>query len=139
MPEPADLAHAWQDAIREVASTVKALVSDSTGAASELAKPLQRQADLLARVLQRQLEFERDVLRRFVEPALVTLKLSEQATAAFHDQASAFRAASQALGELAELTDRQAKLAEQATGALQEALGVLRAAADKITGENKDS
>jgi len=89
--------------------------------------------------LQRQLEFERDLLARLLEPARVTLKLSEQVTAAYHEQASAFRAASQSLGELADVTDQQAKLAEQATGALQDALGVLRSAAEKIAGDNQNS
>ena len=58
---------------------------------------------------------------------------SEEATAAFHDQASAFRAASKSLGELAELNERQGKLAEQATGVLKDALGMLRSATEKIS------
>jgi hypothetical protein len=133
VPGPADLANAWQDAIKEVAGSAKALVSESAGAASEIAKPLQRQADLLERVLQRQLEFERDVLSRIVEPARVALELSEEATAAFHEQASAFRAASKSLGELAELNERQGKLAEQATGVVQDVLAMLRSATEKIS------
>jgi methyl-accepting chemotaxis protein len=135
MADPADLA----TAIKDVAGTVEALVSDLTGAASEFAKPRQRMAELLKRVFERQLEFERDVVTRVVEPARVTLKLSEQATAAFHDQASAFRAASESLGELADLTDRQAELAEQASGVVQDTLGVLRSAAETLSGKNKDS
>jgi hypothetical protein len=135
MADQADLAAA----IKDVAGTVKTLVSGSTGAASEFAKPLQRMAELLERVIERQLEFERDVVSRVVEPARVTLKLSEQATAAFHDQASAFRAAAESLGELADLTDRQAELAEKASGVVQDTLGVLRSAAEKLSGENKDS
>jgi hypothetical protein len=136
---PGDLANAWQDAIKEVADTVKALVSDSAGAANEIAKPLQQQTDLLERVLQRQLEFERDVLTRLLEPTRVTLKLAEPATGAFHDQAFAFCTASESLGGFADLNDQQAKLAEQAVGALEDALAVLRSAAETITGDNKDS
>jgi methyl-accepting chemotaxis protein len=138
MPGPADLVNAWQDAIKEVADSAKSLVSDSAGAASEIAKPLQQQAELLERVLKRQLEFERDVLSRIVEPARVTLELSEQAAAVFEEQASAFRAASKSLGELAELNERQGKLAEQASGAVKDALGVLRSAAEKISSDDED-
>ena len=57
MADPADLLKAWQHAIRDLGGVAASLASGPAGAASDLVRPLQHQAELLQQVLQRQLEF----------------------------------------------------------------------------------
>jgi len=62
MADPADLLKAWQHAIRDLGGVATSLASGLAGAASDLVRPLQHQAELLQQVLQRQLEFERELV-----------------------------------------------------------------------------
>ena len=73
------------------------------GAASDLARPLQHQAELLQQVLQRQLEFERELLGRAAAPVRAAQDLVDQATGTFRAQAISFRAASTTFSQLAGL------------------------------------
>ena len=63
MADPAELLKAWQHAIRDLGGAAASLASGPAGAASDLVRPLQHQAELLQQVLQRQLEFEREARR----------------------------------------------------------------------------
>ena len=68
MADPADLLKAWQHAIRDLGGAAASLASGPAGAASDLVRPLQHQAELLQQVLQRQLEFERELVGRAAAP-----------------------------------------------------------------------
>ena len=68
MADPADLVKAWQHAIRDLGGLGASLASGPAGAASDLVRPLQHQAELLQHVLQRQLEFERELVGRAAAP-----------------------------------------------------------------------
>lgn len=137
MADPADLLNAWRDAIREVGGAAASLVSGPAGLASDVLKPLQRQAELLEQVLQRQLEFERELLSRAGATARAALELTEQATGAFRAQATAFRAASASFGQLADLIEQQAELVERASAAIRDPVAALRSASTEVRGEEK--
>ena len=68
MADPADLLKAWQHAIRDLGGVAASLASGPAGAASDLVRPPQQQAELLQQVLQRQLEFERELVGRAAAP-----------------------------------------------------------------------
>ena len=121
--DPADLLRAWQQAVREVGGT---LASVPAGAASEIVRPLQHQADLVQQLLQRQLEFERELLNRAATPLRTTLELTDQATETLRAQAISFRAASAAFHQLAALMDQQADLLQRAVATMRDPLGALR-------------
>jgi hypothetical protein len=135
MAEPADLLHAWQDAIREIRGAAASLVSHPAGLASDLLEPLQRQSELLERVLQRQLEFERALIGSAIAPARAALDLVEQATTAFRAQAVAFRGASVSFGQLASLMEQQAELLERASAAIRDPVSALRSAGAEVRGQ----
>ena len=80
MADPADLLKAWQHAIRDLGGVTASLASGPAGAASDLVRPLQHQAELLQQVLQRQLQFERELVSRAVAPLHAAQELIDQAT-----------------------------------------------------------
>ena len=80
MADPADLLKAWQHAIRDLGGVAASLASGPAGAASDVVRPLQRQAELLQQVLQRQLEFERELVGRATAPLHAAQDLIDQAT-----------------------------------------------------------
>ena len=80
MADLADLLKAWQHAIRDLGGVAASLASSPTGAASDLVRPLQHQAELLQQVRQRQLEFERELIRRATAPLHAAQDLVDQAT-----------------------------------------------------------
>jgi hypothetical protein len=90
MADPADLLKAWQHAIRDLGGVATSLASGPAGAAGDLVRPLQHQAELLQQVLQRQLEFEfeRDLLGRATAPLHAAQDLVDQATGTFRAQAT---------------------------------------------------
>jgi hypothetical protein len=90
MADPADVLKAWQHAIRDLGDLGASLASGPAGAASDLVRPLQHQAELLRHVLQRQLEFERELVGRAVNPLHTAQKLVDQATGSFREQATSF-------------------------------------------------
>ena len=114
MADPADLLRAWQHAIGDLGAIAASLASGPAGAASDLVRPLQHQAELLQQVLQRQLEFERELVGRAAAPLHAAQDLVDQATGTFRAQATSFRAASTTFGQLAGLMDQQADLLERA-------------------------
>ena len=128
MPDPADLLHAWEAAIREIGSAAGSLVVGSASAAVDLAAPLQRQAELLEQVLRRQLDFERELVDRLLAPARTVLDVAEQTTSAMHAQATAFRAAATSLVQVADLLEQQAELLQRASGTIRDPVAALRSA-----------
>ena len=80
MADPAELLKAWQHAIRDLGGAAASLASGPAGAASDLVRPLQHQAELLQQVLQRQLEFERELVGRAAAPLHAAQDLVDQAT-----------------------------------------------------------
>jgi hypothetical protein len=135
--DPADLLKAWQHAIRDLSGVAATLASRPAGAASELARPLQHQAELLQQVLQRQLDFERELLGRAVAPLHATQELVDQATGTFRAQATSFRAASKTFGQLAGLMDQQADLLERTASLMRDPLTAFRSAGDEPLSENQ--
>ena len=139
MADPADLLHAWQNAIRDVGGAAASLASGSAGVASDLMRPLQRQAELLQQVLQRQLEFERELLGRAVAPLRAAQDLVDQATETFRAQATSFRAASMTFGQLAGLMDQQADLLERAGATMRDPIAAFRSTGDDAIGDKQGS
>ena len=137
MADPADLLKAWQHAIRDLSGVAASLASGSAGAASDLGRALQHQAELLQQVLQRQLEFERELVGRAVAPVHAAQDLVDQATGTFRAQAASFRAASKTFGQLAGLMDQQADLLERGGTLMRDPLTVFRAAGDEAPAENQ--
>jgi len=135
MADPSDLLRAWQSAIRDLGGTAASLASGPAGVASDLLRPLQRQAELLQQVLERQLDFERELLGRAIAPLRATLELVDQATGTLHAQATSFRAASRTFGQLADLMDQQADLLERAGTTLRDPLATFRASGGEVLGE----
>jgi hypothetical protein len=129
--DPADLLKAWQRAIRDLGGVAASLASGPAGAASDLARPVQHQAELLQQVLQRQLEFERELLGRAAAPLHAAQDLVDQATGTFRAQAISFRAASTTVGQLAGLMDQQADLLERAGTLMRDPLTAFRFAGDE--------
>ena len=139
MADPADLLKAWQHAIRDVGEAAASLASGPAGAASDLLRPLQHQAELLQRVLQRQLEFERELVGRAVAPLRAAQELVDQATETFRAQATSFRAASKSFGQLAGLMDHQADLLERAGATVRDPLTAFRSTSDEVPADNQDA
>lgn len=139
MADPADLLKAWQHAIRDLGETAASLASGPAGAASDLVRPLQHQAELLQQVLQRQLEFERELVGRAAAPLHAAQDLVDQATDTFRAQATSFRAASTTFGQLAGLMDQQADLLERAGTLMRDPLIAFRSADDEAIAENQDA
>jgi hypothetical protein len=137
MADPADLLKAWQHAIRDLGGVAASLASGPAGAASELARPLQHQAELLQQALQRQLEFERELAARAVAPLHAAQELVDQATGTFRAQATSFRAASKTFGQLAGLMDQQADLLERAGGLMRDPLTAFRTAGNETLAEGQ--
>jgi hypothetical protein len=135
--DPADLLKAWQRAIRDLGGVAASLASGPAGAASDLARPLQHQAELLQQVLQRQLEFERELLGRAAAPLHAAQDLVDQATGTFRAQAISFRAASITFGQLAGLMDQQADLLERAGSLMRDPLTAFRSAGDEPLTEDQ--
>ena len=131
MADPADLLKAWQHAIGEVSGVAVSMASGPAGAASDLGRALQHQAEVLQQVLRRQLEFERELVGRAAAPLHAAQDLVDQATGTFRAQASSFRAASKTFGQLAGLMDQQADLLERAGTLMRDPLTVFRAAGDE--------
>ena len=113
------------------------LASGPAGGASDLARPLQHQAELLQQVLQRQLEFEHELLGRAAAPLHAAQELVDQATGTFRAQAISFRAASTTFGQLAGLMDQQADLLERAGTLMRDPLTAFRSAGDEPLTENQ--
>ena len=132
MADPADLVKAWQHAIRDLGGLGASLASGPAGAASDLVRPLQHQAERLQHVLQRQLEFERELLNRATAPLHTTLELIDQATGTLRAQATSFRAASTTFHQLAALMDQQADLLERAGATMRDPLAVFRSSGDQL-------
>jgi hypothetical protein len=105
MPEPVDLLHAWQDAIRQLGK-----------ATSSLAGP---PAELLEQVMRRQVEFERELMGRMLAPVGTVIEALEQTSGAMHAQAQAFAAAAKAFKQAGELVELQAEMLERTTQALK--------------------
>ena len=139
MADPADLLKAWQHATRAVREAAASLASGPAGAASDLLRPLQHQAELLQRVLQRQLEFERELVGRAVAPLRAAQELVDQATETFRAQATSFRAASKSFGQLAGLMDHQADLLERAGATVRDPLTAFRSTSDEVPADNQDA
>ena len=139
MADPADLLKAWQHAIRDVGGAAASLASGPAGAASDLLRPLQHQAELLQRVLQRQLEFERELVGRAVAPLRAAQELVDQATETFRAQATSLRAASKSFGQLAGLMDHQADLLERAGATVRDPLTAFRSTSDEVPADNQDA
>jgi hypothetical protein len=139
MADPADLLKAWQHAIRDLGGVAASLASGPAGAASDLVRPLQHQAELLQQVLQRQLEFERELVGRAAAPLHAAQDLVDQATGTFRAQATSFRAASTTFGQLAGLMDQQADLLERAGTLMRDPLTAFRSAGDEAIAENQRS
>jgi hypothetical protein len=137
MADPADLLKAWQHAIRDLGGVAASLASGPAGAASELARPLQHQAELLQQALQRQLEFERELAARAIAPLHAAQELVDQATGTFRAQATSFRAASKTFGQLAGLMDQQADLLERAGGLMRDPLTAFRTAGNETLAEGQ--
>ena len=137
MADPAQLLRAWQHAIRELAEAGASVASTPAGAAGDLLRPLQHEAELLEQVLQRQLEFERELLGRAVAPLQAAQELVDQATETWRAQASSFRAASKTFGQLAGLMDQQAQLLERAGAAMRDPLTVFRSAGDEVVADDE--
>ena len=137
MADPADLLKAWQRAVRDLGGVAASLASGPAGAASDLARPVQRQAELFQQVLQRQLEFERELLGRAAAPLHAAQDLVDQATGTFRAQAISFRAASTTVGQLAGLIDQQADLLERAGTLMRDPLTAFRSAGDVPPSENQ--
>ncbi len=137
MADPADLLQAWQHALRDVVGAAGSLASGRAGAAGDLLRPLQHQAELLQHVLQRQLEFERELLGRAVAPLRAAQELADQATETLHEQATSFRAASKTFGQLAGLMDQQADLLERAGTTIRDPLAAFRSTGDEVLGDDE--
>jgi hypothetical protein len=137
MADPAELLKAWQRAIRDLGGVAASLASSPAGAASDLLRALQHQAELLQQVLQRQLEFERELVGRAVAPLRAAQELVDQATGTFRAQATSFRAASKTFGQLAGLMDQQADLLERAGAAMRDPLTVFKSAGDEVLADNQ--
>jgi len=137
MADPADLLKAWQHAIRDLGGVSASLASGPAGAASELVRPLQHQAELLQQVLQRQLEFERELVGRAAAPLHAAQDLIDQATGTFRAQATSFRAASTTFGQLAALMDQQADLLERAGTLMRDPLTPFRSADNESIAEDE--
>ncbi len=135
MADPGDLLKAWQNAIRDVGGAAASLASGPAGVASDLLRPLQRQAELLQEVLERQLDFERELVGRAVAPLRATLELVDQATGTLHAQATSFRAASKTFGQLADLMDQQADLLERAGATMRDPLATFRSTSGEVLGD----
>lgn len=114
------------------------LASGPAGAASDLVRPPQHQAELLQQVLQRQLEFERELVGRAAAPLHAAQDLVDQATDTFRAQAASFRAASKTFGQLAGLRDQQADLLERAGTPMRDPRTAFRSADDEAIAENQD-
>lgn len=119
---------AWQRAIRDLGGVASSLASGPAGAASDLVRPLQHQAELLQQVLQRQLEFERELVGRAAAPLHAARDLVDQATGTFRAQATSFRAASTTFSQLAALMDQQADLLERSGSLLRDPFVAFRSA-----------
>jgi len=136
MADPAELLKLWQRAIRDLGGTAS-LASTPVGAAGDVLRPLQHQAELLEQVLQRQLEFERELLGRAVAPLHAAQELVDQASETWRGQASSFRAASKTFGQLAGLMDQQAHLLERAGATMRDPLAVFRTTGDAVPAETQ--
>jgi len=137
MADPTDLLKAWQHAIRDLGGVAASLASAPAGAASDLVRPLQHQAELLQHVLQRQLEFERELVGRAVAPLHTAQELVDQATGSFREQAISFRAASKTFAQLAALMDQQAYLLEHAAALMRDPLTAFRSAGDEAPADDQ--
>jgi len=137
MADPAQLLRAWQHAIRELAEAGASVASTPAGAAGDLLRPLQHEAELLEQVLQRQLEFERELLGRAVAPLQAAQELVDQATETWRGQATSFRAASKTFGQLAGLMDQQAHLLERAAAAMRDPLAMFRSTGDDVLADDE--
>jgi hypothetical protein len=132
MPDPADLLRAWEAAVRELGGLAGSLVHGSAEMSSQLAGPLQRQTELLEQIMRRQLELERELIATLTTPARTVLDLSAQTAEAMAQQARAFRSASVAMGQAADLLERQAELFGAAIATVRDPLGAVRAAGESI-------
>jgi hypothetical protein len=129
MPDPVELLHAWEAAIREIGSAAGSLVVGSASAAGQFGAPLQRQAELLEQVLRREL------VERLLAPAHTILDVADQTTSAMHAQATAFRAAATSLAQVADLLEQQAELLHRASGTIRDPIAALRSAGAALRDE----
>jgi hypothetical protein len=136
IPDPADLLHAAEDALRQLRDFT-APVTEQSELGRRVVEPLQRQAELLEQLVQRQAQFERDMLGRLTAPLSGALDLLEQSTAAMRAQARAFEAASTSFKQAAELLDLQASLLERAAESVRDPVGAVKAAGGAATGHKK--
>ena len=134
MRDPADLLKAWQHAIRDLGGVAASLAA---GAAGDLVRPLQHQAELLQQLLQRQLEVERELVGRAIAPLHAAQNLVDQATGTFRAQATLLRVAPKTFGQLAGLMDQQADLLERAGTLMRDPLTAFRSADDEAMTENQ--
>lgn len=123
MPEPADLLHAWEDAIRQL----RGVAAPITGQTDAVRK-------LLEEVLQRQVAFERDLVGRVTAPVNGMLDLLEQSAAAMRAQASAFEAAASSFKHASELLDVQAALLERTNESIRDPVGAVKSAGAAAAG-----
>ena len=137
MADSADLLKAWQHVIRDLGGVAASLASGPAGAAGDLVRPVQHQAELLGQVLQRQLEFERALVGRAAAPLHAAQDLVDQATGTFRAQAISFRAASKTFGQLAGLMNQQADLLERAGILMRDPLTAFTSAGDEPPAENE--
>ena len=137
MPDPADLLKAWQHAIRDLGGMAASLASGPAGAAGDLVRPLQHQAELLQQLLQRQLEAERELVGRGTAPLHAAQNLVDQATGTFRAQATSLRVASKTFGQLAGLMDQQADLLQRAGSLMRDPLTAFRSADDEAHAEKQ--
>ena len=137
MADSADLLRAWQHALRDLGGVAASLASRPAGAAGDLVRPLQHQAELLGQVLQRQLDFERELVGRAAAPLHAAQDLVDQATGTFRAQAISFRAASKTFGQLAGLMNQQADLLERAGSLMRDPLTGFKSAGEEAPAENQ--
>lgn len=130
--DPADLIHAWQQAIGHLRSAAAPLTGGPEDITRQLLAPLQQQAELLEQGLRRQVEFEKELVERMLGPVTVLLELLDQSAAAMRTQAQAFEAAAASFGQASELLELQASLLEGAGRSLRDPAGVLRAAGGAV-------
>jgi hypothetical protein len=126
MPEPADLLHAWEDAIRQL----RGVAAPITGQTDAVRK-------LLEEVLERQVDFERNLVGRVTAPVNGMLDLLEQSAVAMRAQARAFDTAASSFKHAAELLDLQAALLERAHESIHDPVGAAKAAGAAAAGRKK--
>jgi hypothetical protein len=128
--DPADLIHAWQQAISHLRSAAAPVTGVSEDITWQLLAPLQQQAELLERGLRRQVEFEKELVERMLGPVTALLELLDQSAAAMRTQAQAFEAAAASFGQASELLELRATSSGDPTirraGRRAAALGDLR-------------